>query len=178
MCNLYFTSRLLFSLARGGYAPTALGRLSKLGMPVSAVLASSAGMVVAVMLSHFLEATAFVFMIGVAFFGGPFIWIMILITHLAFRRANARAAKPVLRFAPSGPWSSLSGLVALLGVLISTWWVPGFRVTLLAGLPWLVFITLCYGVWSRANRNNRAACHSQGVSTGVSTVPKSFHRPE
>ena len=150
MCNLYFTSRLLFSLARGGYAPTALGRLSKLGMPVSAVLASSAGMVVAVMLSHFLEATAFVFMIGVAFFGGPFIWIMILITHLAFRRANARAAKPVLRFAPSGPWSSLSGLVALLGVLVSTWWVPGFRVTLLAGLPWLVFITLCYGVWSRA----------------------------
>ncbi|PYU60857.1 MAG: amino acid permease, partial [Acidobacteria bacterium] len=132
MCNLYFTSRLLFSLARGGYAPTALGRLSKLGMPVSAVLASSAGMVVAVMLSHFLEATAFVFMIGVAFFGGPFIWIMILITHLAFRRANARAAKPVLRFAPSGPWSSLSGLVALLGVLVSTWWVPGFRVTLLA----------------------------------------------
>ena len=159
MCNLYFTSRLLFSLARGGYAPTALGRLSKLGMPVSAVLASSAGMVVAVMLSHFLEATAFVFMIGVAFFGGPFIWIMILITHLAFRRANARAAKPVLRFAPTGPWSSLSGLVALLGVLVSTWWVPGFRVTLLAGLPWLVFITLCYGVWSRASRNNRAACH-------------------
>jgi len=178
MCNLYFTSRLLFSLARGGYAPAALGRLSELGMPVSAVLASSAGMVVAVMLSHFLEATAFVFMIGVAFFGGPFIWIMILITHLAFRRANARAAKPVWRFAPPGPWSSLSGLVALLGVLISTWWVPGFRVTLLAGLPWLVFITLCYGVWSRANRNNRAACHSQGVSTGVSTVPKSFHRPE
>ena len=149
MCNLYFTSRLLFSLARGGYAPTALGRLSKLGMPVSAVLASSAGMVVAVMLSHFLEATAFVFMIGVAFFGGPFIWIMILITHLAFRRANARAAKPVLRFAPSGPWSSLSGLVALLGVLVSTWWVPGFRIMLLSGVPWLVLLTVCYFVWRR-----------------------------
>ena len=149
MCNLYFTSRLLFSLARGGYAPAALGRLSKLGMPVSAVLASSAGMVVAVFLSHFFEATAFVFMIGVAFFGGPFIWIMILITHLAFRRANARAGKQVLRFAPPGPWSSLFGLVALLVVLISTWWVPGFRVTLRAGLPWLAFITLCYLVWRK-----------------------------
>src|SRR5438445_3410908 len=178
LCNLYFTSRLLFSLARGGYAPAALGRLNKRGMPALAALASSARMVAAVFLSRAFQDTAFVFMIGVAFFGGPFIWIMILITHLAFRRANARAAKPVLRFAPTGPWSSLSGLVALLGVLVSTWWVPGFRVTLLAGLPWLVFITLCSGVWSRANRNNRAACHSQGVSTGVSTVPKSFHRPE
>ena len=27
-------------------------------------------------------------MIGVAFFGGPFIWIMMLVTHLAFRRAT------------------------------------------------------------------------------------------
>jgi L-asparagine transporter-like permease len=155
MCNLYFTSRLLFSLARGGYAPTALGRLSKQGMPVLAVLASSAGMAVAVFLSHYLEATAFVFMIGVAFFGGPFIWIMILITHLAFRRANARAGKPVLRFAPSGPWSSLFGLAALLGVLISTWWVPGFRVTLRAGAPWLAFVTLCYLVW-RKTRSPRS----------------------
>ena len=150
MCNLYFTARLLFSLARGGYAPAALGRLSKRGMPVAAVLASSVGMAVAVVLSHYFESTAFVFMIGVAFFGGPFIWIMILITHLAFRRANARAGKPVMRFAPPGPWSSLLGLAALLVVLISTWWVPGFRVTLRAGPPWLAFITLCYFVWRKA----------------------------
>jgi AAT family amino acid transporter len=150
MCNLYFTSRLLFSLARGGYAPAALGRLTKQGMPVLAVLASSAGMAVAVFLSHYFEATAFVFMIGVAFFGGPFIWIMILITHLAFRNASARAGKPILRFAPPGPWSSLLGLAALLVVLVSTWWVPGFRVTLRAGPPWLAFITLCYLVWRKA----------------------------
>jgi len=150
MCNLYFTSRLLFSLARGGYAPAALGRLSKLGMPVSAVLVSSAGMVVAVILSHFFEATAFVFMIGVAFFGGPFIWIMILVTHLAFRYANARSGKTIVRFAPPGPWSSLFGLGALLGVLVSTWWVPGFGVTLRAGIPWLGFITMCYFGWRKA----------------------------
>jgi L-asparagine transporter-like permease len=149
MCNLYFTARMLFSLARGGYAPTALGRLSKRGMPVPAVLASSAGMVAAIVLSHFYEKSAFVYMIGLAFFGGPFIWIMILLTHLAFRRANARAGKTVMRFAPPGPWSSLFGLAALLGVLLSTLWVPDFHVTLLAGSPWLVFITLCYLVWRK-----------------------------
>ncbi len=161
MCNLYFTARLLFSLARGGYAPAALGRLSKRGMPVPAVLASSAGMVAAMILSHYYrgngrpEDSAFVFMIGLAFFGGPFIWIMILITHLAFRRANARAGRPILRFAPPGPWSSLFGLAALLGVLLSTWWVPRFRVTLRAGPPWLAFLTLCYLVW-RKTRSRRS----------------------
>jgi L-asparagine transporter-like permease len=155
MCNLYFTARLLFSLARGGYAPATLGKLNKKGMPLTAVLASGIGMVVALFISHFFPDTAFVFMIGVAFFGGPFIWIMVLVTHLAFRRANARAGKKILRLAPPGPWSSLFGLTALIGVLISTWWVPDFHITMLAGGPWLLFVTVCYLIWARVNSKNR-----------------------
>jgi AAT family amino acid transporter len=156
MCNLYFTARLLFSLARGGYAPAALGKLSKRGMPVAAVMASGVGLLIALFLSHFFESTDFfLFMIGVAFFGGPFIWIMILVTHLAFRRANERAEKPILRFAPAGLWSSLFGLVALVAVLISTWWVPGFRVTMVAGPAWLAIMTICYLIWARAGRDKR-----------------------
>ena len=150
-CNVYFTSRMLFSLSRGGYAPAALGRLNKRGMPVAAVLASSVGMVAAVILSELFKNTAFVFMIGVAFFGGPFVWIMTLATHLAFRRATSRANRQILRLAPPGPWSSLFGLAGLLGVLISTWWVPSFHITLLAGLPWLAFITLCYWGWKKTH---------------------------
>jgi AAT family amino acid transporter len=151
MCNLYFTARLLFSLARGGYAPAALGKLNNKGMPLTAVLASGIGMVAALFISHFFPDTAFVFMIGVAFFGGPFIWIMILVTHLAFRRANARAGKKILRLAPPGPWSSLFGLAALIAVLISTLWVPDFHITMLAGVPWLLFVTVCYLIWVRVN---------------------------
>jgi len=150
-CNVYFTSRMLFSLSRGGYAPAALGKLNKRGMPVAAVLVSSVGMFAALILSQLFKNTAFIFMIGVAFFGGPFIWIMILATHLAFRRATSRANRQIVRFAPPGPWSSLFGLAALLGVLVSTWWVPSFHVTLLAGPPWLAFITLCYLIWRKTH---------------------------
>jgi amino acid transporter, AAT family len=147
--NVYFTSRLLFSLSRGGYAPARLGRLNKRGMPVTAVLVSSIGMAAALVLSQLFKNTAFVFMIGVAFFGGPFVWIMTLATHLAFRRKTSKAGKKILRFAPPGYWSSLFGLVALMGVLISTWWVPSFHIALLAGPPWLIFLSLCYWVWRR-----------------------------
>jgi L-asparagine transporter-like permease len=151
MCNLYFTARMLFSLARGGYAPGLLGKLSKRGMPVASVITSGAGLVVALLLSHFFQESAFVYMIGVAFFGGPFAWIITLATHLAFRRSAKRTGMPFARFAPPGPWSSLAGLVALLAVLISTWWVPGFRITLTAGPVWLLFLSLCYFVWTRFN---------------------------
>jgi len=159
-CNLYFASRMLFSLSRGGYAPKALGRLSKRDMPVNAVLVSSLGMAAALVLAHFFQNTTFLFMIGVAFFGGPFVWIVILATHLAFRRSTARAGKKILRFAPPGPWSSLFGLVALVGVLISTWWIPSFHITLLAGAPWLLFITLCYLGW-RKTRHSPASQSSK-----------------
>ena len=33
--------------------------------------------------------------------------------------------------------------------LLLTWSVPGLRITLKAGVPWLVFISLCYLVWRR-----------------------------
>jgi AAT family amino acid transporter len=148
-CNLYLTSRMIFSLARGGYAPAPLGVLTRRGTPVPALLVSSAGMVAAIILDHWFHATAYVYMLGSAFFGGIFVWIMILVTHLVFRHATARSPKPPLRFAPRGPWSSLLGFTALMAVLISTWWVPGLRITLQAGVPWLAFISLCYLLWSR-----------------------------
>ena len=144
-CNLYLTTRMIFSLARGGYAPAALGRLSQQGVPRAALGVSSAGMVAALLLDLRYHETTYLYMLGAAFFGGLFVWMMIFVTHLAFRRRNRGAPSP--RFAPRGPWTSLGGLLALAAVLVSTWWIPGMRITLVAGLPWLVFISLCYLVW-------------------------------
>src|SRR6202035_3311116 len=128
-CNLYLTSRMLFSLARGGYAPAGLGRLSKRGTPVTALLASSIGMVAALFLERRYSGTAYVYMLGSAFFGGIFVWLMIFLTHLMFRRRTVRSAHPPVRFGPRGPWCSIFGATALALVLISTWWVPGLRIT-------------------------------------------------
>jgi amino acid transporter, AAT family len=150
VANLYFAARLAFSLARGGYLPAAFGRLSGKDMPVVAVLASAGGMVAALVLSEYFKDSLFVFMIGLSTFGALFAWLMTLLTHLAFRRFHQRQARPYLQLGPPGPWASLMGLGGVLAVLVSTWWVPGFRITLLAGAPWLVFTTVCYFVWRRA----------------------------
>jgi L-asparagine transporter-like permease len=155
-CNLYLTARMIFSLARGGYAPTTLGRLSKRGTPVRALLVSSAGMVAALFLDYRFHERAYVYMLGAAFFGGLYAWIMIFVTHLAFRKSTRNNPR-ILRFAPPGPWSSLFGLAALLAVLISTWWVADLRITLRGGLPWLAFITLCYFVWAGSRKTSHAA---------------------
>ena len=159
LCNLYFTARLLFSLARGGFAPAVLGKLSRRGMPVPAVLASSLGLLAALALSALYKKTAFVFLIGVAFFGGPFIWLMTLLTHIAFRRRLARENRAFVKIAPLGMWTSVAGIFALSGVLVSTWWIPDFHVALLAGPPWLLFLTVCYFI-SGTLRPRRTAAGS------------------
>ena len=156
VANLYFTARLAFSLSRGGYLPRALGLLSKKDMPTIAVLASGGGMVAAMILSRYFQDSLFVFMIGLSTFGALFAWFMTLLTHLAFRRHHERHAKPYLQLGPSGPWASLGGLICVLAVMLSTWWVPDFRITLVAGVPWLAMLTASYFLWSRSSRRTAA----------------------
>ena len=144
-CNLYLVSRMMFSLARGGYAPAAFGRVSARGTPVAALLVSAAGLGVATVVAVFFPAGAFVYLFGISLFGGLYAWLVIFVTHLAFRpkwEAAGRAPLPVRMY--GHPWGSLAGAAAIAAILATTWWVEGMRVTLLAGLPWLGLLTAGY----------------------------------
>jgi L-asparagine transporter-like permease len=63
---LYVSSRMLFSLARRGWAPAVLGRLNAAGSPRPALLASSFGIVVALVLEKWAPKDAFVYILGAA----------------------------------------------------------------------------------------------------------------
>ena len=151
--NLYLTSRMIFSLSRGGYAPRFIGRLNSRGVPLAALLVSSFGMVIALLVELRFKETAFLYTLGASFFGGLFGWFIIFLTHLAFRRKLAREGRALpMRFAPRGSWTSAAGMVAVAAALVSTWWMPGMRITVYAGLPFLVLITLCYFLWARRTK--------------------------
>jgi L-asparagine transporter-like permease len=137
--NLYLISRTLFSLARAGFAPSKLGTVTRHGAPVNALLVSGVGLGAAVLVRAFWPNSAYVWFFGVALFGALFVWLMIFITHIAFRR-SAR------------PLGSYAGALLIAGILVSTWWVPGLRSTLLAGGPWLLVLAIGYFL-SRSRRS-------------------------
>jgi L-asparagine transporter-like permease len=154
-CDLYLCTRMMFSLARGGYAPQGLGKVNRRGTPIPALLISTLGLAVATVIAALSPNTAFVYLLGIALFGGIFVWIMVFITHLSFRRAWVRQGHaPLPVHMPGYPWLTLLGLALLVGILLSTWWVEGMRPTLLAGLPWLALLSLGYLYWSRRNRDD------------------------
>jgi AAT family amino acid transporter len=158
--DLYLTTRMLFSLSRGRYAPEWLGRLSESGVPRRALSVSTGGMVAAILLAIYAPARAFLMLYGVAVAGMLFVWIVILLTHIAFRRAlgpERIARLPMrLRFFPYSTWL---GIVALLGIAVSTFYVEGLQYTVPAFAPFLLLISLAY--W-RLKRRKGFASGTQG----------------
>jgi AAT family amino acid transporter len=144
-CNLYIVSRMLFSLARGGYAPKVLGNVSRTGTPLYALLVSAAGLALAIVIALQYPDSAFVYLFGVSLFGGLFAWLVIFITHLFFRRKWEAAGNPRLPVRLIGyPYTSILGALALAAILATTWWVEGMRITLIAGVPWMLLLSAAY----------------------------------
>src|SRR5258708_37898478 len=85
--NLYLSTRMLFSLGRGGYAPEWMGKVSSNGVPHRALVASTAGIIAAILLAIFAPKNAFLMLYGTAVAGVLFLGRVILNTHLPFRRA-------------------------------------------------------------------------------------------
>src|ERR1700733_14263310 len=140
---LYISSRMLFSLARGGWAPAALGRLNAAGSPQLALLVSSYGIVVALVLERWAPAKAFEYILRGAFFGMMLSWIVSLAAHISFRRRlTAAEAVEIPARSPLGKWGSIVGLAVVLASVAKTWWDS--RINLIAGLTFLVALTILY----------------------------------
>jgi AAT family amino acid transporter len=143
--NLYLTTRMLFSLSRGNYAPAWVGRLSRNGVPHRALALSTAGMVAAVLLAILAPKNAFLLLYGTAVAGMFFVWIVILLTHLRFRQAiGADAVLKLPLKLHAHPLPTLGAIVALVAIAASTFWVDGLRYTIPTFAPFLGVISLVY----------------------------------
>lgn len=141
-CNLYLVSRMMFSLARGGYAPAAFGRVSSKATPVPALLVSAGGLGVALLVALISPDRAYVYLFGVSLFGGLYAWLIIFVTHLRFRKKWAGPRLPVRM---SGyPYTSWIGAAAMVAIIATTWWTEGMRAALIAGIPWLGVLSAAY----------------------------------
>ena len=140
---LYAASRVLFSLARTGWAPAVLGRLSASGSPKPALLASSYGIVVALVLEKWAPKDAFVSILGAALVGMLLAWLVSLAAHVSFRQrvsASELAALPMR--SPLGAWGSALGFVLIIVALLETGWAS--HLTLISGAVYMVVLTAAY----------------------------------
>jgi len=146
--NLYLATRMLFSLGRGGYAPAWMGKVSGNGVPHRALFASTAGIIAAILLAIFAPKNAFLMLYGTAVAGMLFVWLVILNTHLRFRKSitSERLLSLPMRLR-AHPFFTVLGIVLLLAIAATTfkvegleWSVPAFSVFLAAISVWYLVI--------------------------------------
>ena len=155
--QLYVTSRMMFSLSRGGYAPSVFGRLNSRGVPVAAIAISCLGIAVAVAVNLWKPEGSLLWMMSVSMFGAMFTWFMIFVTHLFFRaRWSREHPGQRLQFRMWGyPLFTLAGAALMLGVIVTTYFTEVFHMTLLTGLPFLGLLALVYALWYRPRAQAR-----------------------
>jgi L-asparagine transporter-like permease len=142
--DLYLSTRMLFSLARGNFAPQALGRLSAKGVPHRALAASSLGMVVAILLAIYVPKRAFLLMYGSAVAGMFFVWIIILLAHLRFRRSIGAKVKHLPLRLRLFPFSNILGIGLLLATAGSTFWTANLQYSVPAYAALLAILSFMY----------------------------------
>jgi AAT family amino acid transporter len=149
--TLYVASRMIFSLARTGWAPARLGRLNHEGSPQYAVLLSSSGILFALTLVLWAPQNAFRYIVGAAFTGMILSWLISLAAHISFRRRKTREdlAELPLR-SPLGRWGSILGFILVTIALIQTWLYP--LMNLWSGLACLAVLTLSYALAKRRRK--------------------------
>jgi L-asparagine transporter-like permease len=148
--NLYLSTRMLFSLGRGGYAPAWLGRVSSNGVPHRALAASTAGIIAAILLAIFNPNNAFFLLYGSAVAGMLFVWLVILATHLRFRQAITR--DQLLRLPMrlrAHPFFTILNIALLLAIGVTMFFVEDLKWSVPVYAVFLLLISMVYFVAAR-----------------------------
>jgi len=162
---LYVAGRMLFSLARAGWAPAAFGRLNAAGSPKLALLGSSYGIVVALALEKWAPKNAFVSILGAALVGMLLSWLVSLAAHVKFRKQLSPEQISALPMrSPLGAWGSAVGFVLVIVAILESGITS--HLTLISGAAYLVVLSGAYILLKKSWRPSHPAAGSPVARPG------------
>ena len=85
--GLYSSTRMLYALAKEGQAPQIFAKLNKRGVPVPALILTTAIGLFAFLTSFIGEGTAYTWIVNISGLCGFIAWVGIAVSHYRFRRA-------------------------------------------------------------------------------------------
>ncbi|MBC9784080.1 amino acid permease [Heliobacterium chlorum] len=155
--GIYSNARMLFSLAQQGNAPKMFTKLSRNGIPVAGVLASSSFTLLAVVLNYLFPGKVFMYLISVAILAAIINWTMITVTHLKFRKAHAHEAHKLDFKAPWYPYTNyicLAFLALIFGLMatMEDMQISVYLAPLWIGLLWIGYKVKTNGKGSTAEQ--------------------------
>jgi S-methylmethionine transporter len=145
--GLYASGRMLWSLSNERTLPRCFARLTRRGIPLTALSVSMLGGVLALFTSVVAPDTVFVALSAISGFAVVAVWLAICASHFQFRRHHLRSGGTLAQLHYRAPWFPLTpvlGFVLCLVACIGLAFDPEQRIALWCGLP---FVALCYGAY-------------------------------
>ncbi|MDI3389916.1 amino acid permease [Streptomyces sp. B-S-A8] len=146
-CNsgMYSTGRMLRQLALNGQGPKVFTKLTRNGLPLIGTSVSAGLMLFGVVINYMDPGRAFELVVSFATISGMWAWIMILISHIRYRRRADRGEVPQSSFkAPGAPYTSMFALAFIGLVIVLMALDPDARISLYAAPVWGLILGLGY----------------------------------
>ena len=134
-CGLFASSRMIMALARRGDAPPAIARLNSHGVPVRAILLSTAFGYAAVIMSYVSPERVFPFLVDSYGTVAIFVYLLIALAELRLRRRLEREAPGRLRVRMwLYPGLTVVTIVTMVAMIAAMAFIPEQRTPLLFGV--------------------------------------------
>ncbi len=119
-CNsgIFSTSRMVYSLSQEGNDPNSMKKLTSNKVPSNALMFSAAVILISVILSYIMPEGVFVLITSISTFCFIFIWGIMVICHLKYRRTNPELASKSKFKMPFYPITSYIVLAFIAFVLV------------------------------------------------------------
>ncbi|WP_172197009.1 amino acid permease [Saccharibacillus qingshengii] len=125
--GMYASTRMLYALAIEGKAPKFLAKLTRGGVPINALIMTSAVGMLAFLASFFGDGVVYSWLLNASGMCGFITWVGIAVSHYRFRRAFVRQGRSLdelpyrARWFPFGPLFAFAlCLVVIVGQSLST----------------------------------------------------------
>ena len=145
-CNsgIFSTSRMLYTLGNEGKAPKGLKNLSRRNVPAPALIASTLMLLVGVLLNYLLPDEVFTLVTSIATICFIWVWSIILISHMRFRKLKPEEARKnpfKMPLAPGINWIVLAFFAFVVVVLA---FAADTRVALFVTPVWFIILVIAY----------------------------------
>ncbi|GAA1366865.1 amino acid permease [Arthrobacter rhombi] len=176
--DIFSAGRMLFGLAQQGQAPPAFARVSKNGVPLLTAAIMGCTLLIGVVLNAVIPEKIFLVIASIASFATVWVWIMILLAHIAMKREQARdGAAPSAFPVPGGRVASYAALAFMVLVLVVLGFFEDTRTALYVGAAWIVLLVIAYRIWVKGAGRQRADL--DGAGDGTTPAGRSTpHLPE
>ncbi len=153
--GIFSTSRMIYALSKRGHAPSRMKRLTNHAVPYQATLFSAAALLFTVVLNYVMPESVFIMITSISTFCFIYIWAIIVVCHLKYRKQRPELAKQSTFKMPLYPFMNYLILAFFLFILVVLALQNDTRIALMFTPFWFILLWAFYSMLAPSDDDER-----------------------